>query len=192
VDGLTVLRVPFAGGFQIDLQGRDGDPPEAYGTLEAVRRWLPSVVGEGYDDRILWVSTYRFLQVVADRFADEHRRVLLVGEAAHLFPPFGARGMNSGIADADAAADAVLTALADPQRAGEAVEEFATTRNAAARYNSDAAGAALAQLRPGRVVRAKQLAAAALAPVVPQCGSWLEHAPYGPRRESLVGAGQRY
>jgi hypothetical protein len=55
-----------------------------------------------------------------------------------------------------------------------------------------AAGAALAQLRPGRVVRAKQLAAAALAPVVPQCGSWLEHAPYGPRRESLVGAGQRY
>ena len=192
VDGLTVLKVPFAGGFQIDLQGRDGDPPEAYGTLDAVRRWLPGVVGEGFDDRILWVSTYRFLQVVADRFADEHRRVLLVGEAAHLFPPFGARGMNSGIADADAAARAVFSALADPDRAIAAVDEFADTRNTAARYNSEAAGAALAQLRPGRVVRAKQVAAAALAPVVPQCGSWLEHAPYGPRRGSLVGAGARY
>jgi len=188
VGGRTVLRVPFKGGFQIDLQGRNSDPSEAYGTEEAVRQWLPSVVGEGYADRIQWVSTYRFLQVVADRFVDAHHRVLLVGEAAHLFPPFGARGMNSGIADAEAAATAVSAALIDSEQAAAAIREFASTRSAAARYNSDAAGTALAQLRPGRMIRVKQRAAATLAPLVPQCGSWLEHAPYGPRRGSLVGA----
>jgi 3-(3-hydroxy-phenyl)propionate hydroxylase len=192
VDGRTVLRVPFTGGFQIDLQGRNSDPSEAYGSEDAVRQWLPKVVGEGYADRIQWVSTYRFLQVVADRFVDAHRRVLLVGEAAHLFPPFGARGMNSGIADAEAAASAVSTALIDSGQAVAAIDGFAATRGAAARFNSDAAGTALAQLRPGRMIRVKQRAAATLAPLVPRCGSWLEHAPYGPRRGSLVGASPRY
>jgi 3-(3-hydroxy-phenyl)propionate hydroxylase len=181
MDGRTVLRVPFAGGFQIDLQCRDDDPPSAYGTEEAVQRWLPEVVGPGWADRVLWVSTYRFLQVVADAFRDTSGRVLLVGEAAHLFPPFGARGMNSGIADAETAAEAIAAALAEPDGAAAAVNAFAGRRRAAALFNSRAAGTALAHLRPGRLMRAKQHAAAALAPVLPRCGSWLEHAPYGPR-----------
>ncbi len=181
VGGRTVLRVPFAGGFQVDLQCRDTDPPDAYGTAEAVRRWLPEVAGADCADRVLWVSTYRFLQVVAESFTEPQRRVLLVGEAAHLFPPFGARGMNSGIADAEAAAEAVATALAEPDRADAAVAGFAADRRAAALVNSRAAGAALAHLRPGRFLRARQHAAAVLAPVLPRCGSWLEHAPYGPR-----------
>jgi 3-(3-hydroxy-phenyl)propionate hydroxylase len=192
MSGRTVLRVPFAGGFQVDLQCRDDDPAEAYGTEEAVRRWLPTVAGDDCADRILWVSTYRFLQVVAERFTDTRRRVLLVGEAAHLFPPFGARGMNSGIADADSAAEAVAAALAEPGRAVEAVDGFARTRHAAASFNSRAAGAALAHLRPGRAMRARQHAAALLAPLVGGCGSWLEHAPYGPRHGSPGGRNRRY
>jgi 3-(3-hydroxy-phenyl)propionate hydroxylase len=181
VGGRTVLRVPFAGGFQVDLQCRDGDPPEAYDTAEAVRRWLPAVIGDGYDGQVLWVSTYRFLQVVAASFTDPGRRVLLAGEAAHLFPPFGARGMNSGIADAVAAASAIAAALADPGRAPWAIDLFAAARRAAALSNSAAAGRALAHLRPGPATRARQRAAAALAPVVPRLGTWLEQAPYGPR-----------
>ncbi|MER5212273.1 FAD-dependent oxidoreductase [Streptomyces sp. NPDC002838] len=182
VGGRSVMRVPFTGGFQVDLQCRDDDREEAYGTEEAVRRWLPAVVGEGYADRILWVSTYRFLRKVAASFTDPHRRVLLVGEAAHLFPPFGARGMNSGIADAAAAAEAVATGT---------VADFAEVRRAAALFNSEAAGAALDHLRPRRrTVRVKQRAAAALAPVLPWCGSWLEHAPYGPRGGAPAVAGK--
>jgi len=191
MDGRTVLRVPFAGGFQIDLQCRDDDPADAYGTEEAVRRWLPEVVGPGRTD-VLWVSTYRFLQVVADAFRDSSGRVLLAGEAAHLFPPFGARGLNSGIADAESAAAAVATALAEPERAAGAVDAFADRRRAAALFNSRAAGTALAHLRPGRLMRARQHAAAALAPLVPRCGSWLEHAPYGPRHGSPAEATRRY
>lgn len=193
--GRSVMRVPFTGGFQIDLQCRDDDSPEAYGTEEAVRRWLPRVVEDlevdGDADRVLWVSTYRFLRAVAARFCDPRHRVLLVGEAAHLFPPFGARGMNSGIADAAAAASAVAESLAAGTTS--AVAEFAETRRAAALFNSAAAGTALAHLRPRRrIVRAKQRAAATLAPVLPWCGAWLEHAPYGPRNGSPASAGRKY
>ncbi|MET7690128.1 FAD-dependent oxidoreductase [Streptomyces sp. NPDC005483] len=184
VGGRSVMRVPFTGGFQVDLQCRDDDLEEEFGTEEAVRRWLPAVAGEGYGDRVLWVSTYRFLRKVAASFTDPHRRVLLAGEAAHLFPPFGARGMNSGIADAAGAAEAV---------AGGTVEDFAAVRRSAALFNSAAAGAALDHLRPRRrIVRARQRAAAVLAPVLPWCGSWLEHAPYGPRHGAPVNAGLKY
>jgi 3-(3-hydroxy-phenyl)propionate hydroxylase len=187
VGGRSVMRVPFTGGFQVDLQCRDDDRPEEFGTEEAVRRWLPSVVGDGYGERILWVSTYRFLRKVAAAFTDPHRRVLLAGEAAHLFPPFGARGMNSGIADAAAAAEAIAAGT------GEAVAGFAGVRRAAALFNSAAAGAALDHLRPRRrIVRVRQRTAAALAPVLPWCGSWLEHAPYGPRHGAPAVAGRKY
>ncbi|MFF6782958.1 FAD-dependent monooxygenase [Streptomyces sp. NPDC012510] len=185
--GRSVMRVPFTGGFQLDLQCRDDDATREYGTREAVRRWLPEVVGDGYDERVLWVSTYRFLRKVAAAFTDPHHRVLLAGEAAHLFPPFGARGMNSGIADAAAAA----RAIADGTPA--AVAAFAEVRRSAALFNSAAAGTALDHLRPRRrIVRVKQRAAAALAPVVPRCGAWLEHAPYGPRHGSPAVAGRKY
>jgi 3-(3-hydroxy-phenyl)propionate hydroxylase len=185
--GRSVMRVPFTGGFQVDLQCRDDDAQEEYGTEEAVRRWLPAVVGDGYADRILWVSTYRFLRKVAASFTDPQHRVLLVGEAAHLFPPFGARGMNSGIADAAAAARAVAAGTS------EAVASFAELRRAAGLFNSAAAGTALEHLRPRRrIVRVKQRAAAALAPVVRRCGAWLEHAPYGPRHGSPAAAGRKY
>ena len=210
VGGRSVMRVPFTGGFQVDLQCRDDDREEEYGTAEAVRRWLPSVVGYGYAERVLWVSTYRFLRKVAASSTDPHGRVLLVGESAHLFPPFGARGMNSGIADAAAAAHAVAAAAAHAVAAAAAhavaaaegavaagaagaVAEFAAVRRAAALFNSAAAGEALDHLRTRRrIVRVKQRAAAALAPVPPWCGSWLEHAPYGPRGGAPVVAGGKY
>ncbi|MFF4251229.1 FAD-dependent monooxygenase [Streptomyces sp. NPDC001663] len=187
VGGRSVMRVPFTGGFQVDLQCRDDDAQEDFGTRETVRRWLPSVVGDGYAEQLLWVSTYRFLRMVAASFTDPHRRVLLVGEAAHLFPPFGARGMNSGIADAAAAAEAVAAGTA------EAVGDFAQVRRAAGLFNSAAAGTALDHLRPRRrIVKVRQRAAAALAPVLPWCGSWLEHAPYGPRTGASAVAGRKY
>jgi 3-(3-hydroxy-phenyl)propionate hydroxylase len=184
LDGRHVLVVPFAGGRQVDLQCHRDDDPDDLLSSPRLREWLPAVVGRDYLDRILWASRYPFLQLVADSFVDAHRRVLLAGEAAHLFAPFGARGMNSGIADADAAAAAVATALAatTPARARGAVGDYDLTRRAAAEHNRDAAGSALAHMRPRSAVqRARQRAAAAMAPVAPSFGKWLEKAPYGPR-----------
>lgn len=181
-EGRSVLVVPYAGGFQVDVQSRAGDAPEGIAAPEAVRRWLPALIGPTPSERITAISVYRFLQLIADDFTDPHHRVLLVGEAAHLFPPFGARGMNSGFADAQAAAEAIAVGRGAPMANAEAVARFATARRAAAQVNSAAAGAALRHLRPpSTAARLRRGAAARLAPVVPRFGEWLEHAPYGPR-----------
>ena len=105
-----MLFVPFAGHWRIDLQCRPDDDAEAFGG-ERVKDWLPLVIDAKYAERVTWVSTYVFMQVLAREFVDPTRRVLLVGEAAHLFAPFGARGLNSGIPDAIVAARAIRAAL---------------------------------------------------------------------------------
>ncbi len=46
-----------------------------------------------------WVSVYTFQCARLERFV--HDRVVFVGDAAHQVSPFGARGGNSGIQDAD-------------------------------------------------------------------------------------------
>lgn len=183
VDGRNVLLVPFAGGWRVDLQLHDGDDPARLSEGEGLRGWLRAVLPPGYADRVAWASTYQFLQVVADDFADEHRRALLTGEAAHLFAPFGARGMNSGVPDADAAATAIHIALSTdvPARARAAVEDFAIARRRAALFNRDAAGTALAHLRPDPEHRDRLEEAARGAEHDDRLGHWLDTAPYGPR-----------
>ena len=195
VGGRNVLLVPFAGGWRADLQCHPGDDPERFNCPEGVRRWLGAVMPERYADRVRWVSTYQFLQVVASDLADPRRRVLLVGEAAHLFAPFGARGMNSGFADAAAAAEAVALALEAPDAAaaGAAVGEFARQRRVAALYNRDAAGAALAHMQAtDPLTRVKRRVAAELARVWRRAGAWLDAAPYGPRGAAREQQSGRY
>jgi 3-(3-hydroxy-phenyl)propionate hydroxylase len=46
-----------------------------------------------------WLSVYRFRCMMLDRFV--HGRVIFVGDSAHVVSPFGARGGNGGIQDAD-------------------------------------------------------------------------------------------
>lgn len=181
--GRNVLLVPFAGGWRADLQLHDADDPDELSRGDALRGWLSAVLSPWYADRVSWASTYRFLQVVADDLADLHRRVLLVGEAAHLFAPFGARGLNSGVADADAAATAVHIALSTTvaARARAAVDDFARSRRRAALFNRDAAGTALAHLRPASEERAALDAAAQAAATDESVGHWLDTTPYGPR-----------
>lgn len=184
VGGRNVLLVPFAGGWRADLQLRPGDDPDRFAGPHTAAAWVAEVLPPQYAQRITWVSTYRFHQAVAERFTDEHRRVMLVGEAAHVFSPFGARGLNSGVADADAAAAATVQALhaVHAAVARAAVDAFATGRRAAALGNRDAARQALEfmEARDPRV-RARQALAARLAHRAPRLGAWLDAAPYGPR-----------
>jgi 3-(3-hydroxy-phenyl)propionate hydroxylase len=180
----NVLFVPFVGGWRVDLQCRDDDDPTAFSSTEGVRCWLTKVMPARYAERITWVSTYQFLQMLAHDFSDANRRVLLVGEAAHLFAPFGARGMNSGIADAVAAAEAIDCALnaADDASAQAAIEEFACKRRAAAEYNRAAAGQALNHVqKQSPDLWIKRRLAALAAPFWERAGAWLDSGPYGPR-----------
>jgi 3-(3-hydroxy-phenyl)propionate hydroxylase len=182
VGGRNVLLVPFAGGIRADLQLRPDDDPARFDDPEGVARWIARVLPARYADRVTWVSTYRFRQVVASAFADATRRALLVGEAAHLFAPFGARGLNSGVPDALVAARAVRLALDDPAGASAAVDHFAATRRAAALYNRDAAGLALRHMSAnGWPVRWRRRLAAAVARRGLAQGAWLDSSPFGPR-----------
>ncbi len=184
VGGRNVLFVPFAGGWRIDLQLREADAVEDYMGMDGVRHWLPLVMDKKYADRITWVSTYQFLQVVAKSFTDGDHRILLVGEAAHLFAPFGARGFNSGVPDAVIAAQAIRRALDASSKADadHAIEDFAEQRRYAANYNRNAAGIALEHIQGASAgMRAKRYIGAALASTWHELGRWLDEGPYGPR-----------
>ena len=194
VDGRNVLIVPFSGGWRVDLQLRPGDNPDDFSGEENVKDWLRKVMPAAYADNISWVSTYQFMQLIAHDFADPARRVLLVGEAAHLFAPFGARGLNSGIPDAETAAIAIATALTatNPAMARAAIESFGLARRAAAQFNCNAASEALVHLRPDTEMIARLAAAAERAPEDTEASSWLEKAPYGPRGVPQAATVYRY
>ena len=85
--------------WRIDFQlGWDADP-----VLErAPERVIPRVqalLGADVAFTLEWVSVYTFACRRMDSF--RHQRILFAGDAAHGVSPFGARGANSGIQDAD-------------------------------------------------------------------------------------------
>ena len=60
---------------------------------------IRAVIGPDVPYELVWLTAYRFSQRLVDRF--RVGRVFLAGDAAHLMAPFGARGLNSGVADAE-------------------------------------------------------------------------------------------
>ena len=84
--------------WRIDLQlGRDADP-EAERQPERVRPRIARMLGHD-DFTFEWISVYRFQCRRMERFV--HGRVIFAGDAAHQVSPFGARGANSGVEDAE-------------------------------------------------------------------------------------------
>jgi len=85
--------------WRIDLQlGRDADPLEERKPERVIPR-LRAMLGPDRPFELDWVSVYTFQCRRLERF--RHGRVLFLGDAAHQVSPFGARGGNSGIQDAD-------------------------------------------------------------------------------------------
>lgn len=87
--------------FRIDWQVPADYDLEAEVTSGALDARIRAIIGER-DYEIVWKSVYRFHSRVADRMRCD--RVLIAGDAAHLVSPFGARGLNSGVGDAENAA----------------------------------------------------------------------------------------
>jgi 3-(3-hydroxy-phenyl)propionate hydroxylase len=84
--------------WRIDLQLSPDVDPERERRPEVVRPRIAAMLG--HDDFTLeWVSIYRFQCRRLERFV--HGRVVFAGDAAHQVSPFGARGANSGVQDAD-------------------------------------------------------------------------------------------
>ena len=85
--------------WRIDLQlGPDVDPEEEKKPEHVIPR-LRAMLGEGQPFELEWVSVYRFHCRMLEHF--RHGRVFFAGDSAHQMSPFGARGGNSGMQDAD-------------------------------------------------------------------------------------------
>jgi len=70
---------------------------EGYGTAHA-GDLITSLAGGPVEHEVLATDPWSARMLVADRFAD--RRVFLVGESAHVNPPFGGHGFNTCVGDA--------------------------------------------------------------------------------------------
>src|SRR5690606_2769329 len=65
------------------------------GNMPSLLNYLPKDTKIG---KVIWRSTFRVGHRLAHKL--QHANVVLVGDAAHLHSPVGARGMNLGIEDA--------------------------------------------------------------------------------------------
>jgi 3-(3-hydroxy-phenyl)propionate hydroxylase len=102
----------------------DGKPTDLHERITAVIGDIPY--------SIEWVSTYCFSCCLVEEM--RVGRVFLAGDAAHALPPYGARGMNSGLQDADNLAwklALVVAGHADKRL----LETYHAERHAAAREN---------------------------------------------------------
>jgi 3-(3-hydroxy-phenyl)propionate hydroxylase len=85
--------------WRIDFQlGWDADPEEEKKPEKVIPR-IQAMLGDDRAFSLEWVSVYTFQCRRMQQF--RHGRVLFAGDAAHQVSPFGARGANSGIQDAD-------------------------------------------------------------------------------------------
>ena len=117
--------------WRIDLQlSPDADPVEEK-RPENVRPRIARMLGHDKFD-FEWISLYKFQCRRMDRFV--HGRVIFAGDSAHQVSPFGARGANSGLEDAENIAwklDRVLRGTS-PERL---LESYHIERSAAADEN---------------------------------------------------------
>ena len=84
--------------WRIDLQLSPDADAEHERKPEVVRPRIERMLGHG-NFELQWISVYRFQCRRLERFV--HGAVIFAGDAAHQVSPFGARGANSGVQDAD-------------------------------------------------------------------------------------------
>jgi len=119
-----VWRLDFQMGPETDIE--HVSKPEV--AAERVRRQL----GEDVEFELVWVGPYSYRAQLIDEF--RVGRTLFLGDSAHAMSPFGARGGNSGIQDADNLGWKLALVLSG--RASEAlIDSYSDERRPAAQFN---------------------------------------------------------
>jgi 3-(3-hydroxy-phenyl)propionate hydroxylase len=85
--------------WRLDFQLGQNADKEAEGQVERVLERVKAMLGDDTPFELEWISVYTFRCRRLERF--RHGRVLFAGDAAHTVSPFGARGGNAGVQDAD-------------------------------------------------------------------------------------------
>jgi 2-polyprenyl-6-methoxyphenol hydroxylase-like FAD-dependent oxidoreductase len=172
--GGLVASVYFTADLSDVVRGREFnlcqiEHPDARGTLTSVdgrRRWVfaaPAVVPGAADPERNWpavlrtalgvpapdlevrsVLTWRTEMLVADRYSAG--RVHLLGDAAHVMPPFAASGANTGIADAHNIGWK-LAAVLRGEAAPELLDSYDAERRPAGWFAADQSARRTADLR---------------------------------------------
>ena len=122
--------------WRMDFQlGWDADP-DAERQPERITPRVQEVLRQGFGRELPftleWASVYTFACLRMDRF--RHGRVLFAGDSAHGVSPFGARGANSGVQDAENLAWK-LAAVLRGQAADALLDSYADEREYAADEN---------------------------------------------------------
>ncbi|MDN3518238.1 FAD-dependent monooxygenase [Aquisalimonas lutea] len=123
--------------WRIDYQLSPGEDPDDAVREDRIRERVGAIIamlGEADTWELEWWSLYKAYTLALDDY--RHGQVLFIGDAAHLVPIFGVRGLNNGLADAvDAgwklawvlhgwAEDGLLDSYS-PERRGATMDVFA-------------------------------------------------------------------
>ncbi len=94
---------------------------------------------------IVWVGPYTYRSECLDML--RHDRVFFAGDAAHVVSPFGARGGNSGVQDADNLAWKLATVV-EGRAAPQLLDSYSDERREAAQHNVRVTNRTTRFLRP--------------------------------------------
>jgi 3-(3-hydroxy-phenyl)propionate hydroxylase len=126
--------------WRLDYQMAPDCDPEHVSRPEVAEERLRAHLGPDCEFELVWVGPYQYRDHLLDHF--RHGRVLFIGDAAHVVSPFGARGGNTGIQDANnlgwklamvnfgEAAEALIDTYHDERRPAAAENLEVTSRTA--------------------------------------------------------------
>ena len=118
--------------WRIDYQMPADADPEQVSREDVVRERLARQFGADTAVEIVWVGPYAYKSECVDRL--RHGRLFFMGDAAKVVSPFGARGGNTGIADADNLAWK-LAAVMSGKAAATLLDSYHEERHEAATQN---------------------------------------------------------
>jgi 3-(3-hydroxy-phenyl)propionate hydroxylase len=118
--------------WRLDFQMDPECDPEYVSRLDVAAERVRKQVGDDVEFELVWVGPYSYRSALIDQF--RVGRTFFLGDSAHVMSPFGARGGNSAIQDADNLCWKLALVLA-----GEASEALLDTyhaeRRPAAQFN---------------------------------------------------------
>ncbi len=135
-EGRAVWQHLMADGvWRIDYQMRADADPDEVSREDVVRERINGQLGRVVDPseyEIVWVGPYAYRSECLNEL--RRGRVLFVGDAAHVVSPFGARGGNSGVQDADNLAWK-LAAVVHQRASPRLLDSYHDERHEAATHN---------------------------------------------------------
>jgi 3-(3-hydroxy-phenyl)propionate hydroxylase len=133
--------------WRIDYQMAPDADPEYVSREDVVRERLSRQFGADCEIEIVWVGPYAYRSECVDRM--RCGRVFFMGDSAKVVSPFGARGGNTGIADAENLAWK-LAAVMKGRAAPALLDSYHEERHEAARQNVQVTNRTARFLRPAK------------------------------------------